>query len=205
MSSTDKTLLEPSWVLRAVIAVCPFIAMSDTAVDALGISVAMIAMVVISSLLTTATRGVIPENGRWIAAVLITSSAAAAVAVAFDAWAHVMHERLHVFLAMLVCNPVLLADLGFAPQRPINLVRRSLLRSLLAAWILVGLSIGRELVGRGSLLHDSSALFGDHHGLQLTAFRSDMGFLLAMLAPGAFFAIGIAFALHQRLTRTKKE
>ena len=117
----------------------------------------------------------------------------------------VMHDRLSVFLAMLVCNPVLLADLGFAPQQPTKLLRRSLIRSLLAAWILIGLSFGRELVGRGSLLHGSDALLGEHHALDLIAFRSDMGFLLAMLAPGAFFAIGIAFALYQRLTRSHKE
>lgn len=205
MSSGKLTMLEPSWVLRAVIAVCPFIAMSDTVIDALGISVAMIAMVTMSGLLTMATTRVIPENARWIAAILIASSTAAAVAVAFDAWAHIMHERLNVFLAMLVCNPVLLADLGFSPQRPTNLLRRSLVRSLLASWILIGLSIGRELVGRGSLLHDSKALFGDQHIFDFMVFRSDMGFLLAMLAPGAFFAIGIAFALYQRLTRTNKE
>lgn len=205
MTSSDKPILEPSWVLRAVIAVCPFIAMSDTVIDALGISVAMFTMVMISTLLMIAVIHVIPASGRWIAAVLITSSAAAAVAVAFDAWAHVMHDRLNVFLAMLVCNPVLLADLGFAPQRPTNLLRRSLMRALSAIWILVGLSLGRELVGRGSLLHDSGALFGDHHAFEIAAFRSDMGFLLAMLAPGAFFAIGIAFALYQRITRTDKE
>lgn len=205
MSSLKQNMLEPSWVLRAVIAVCPFIAMSDTVIDALGISIAMIAMVTIATLVMMVTMRVIPENARWVASVLIASSAAAAVAVAFDAWAHGMHERLHVFLAMLVCNPVLLADLGFAPQQPSRLLRRSLTRALLAAWILVGLSLGRELVGRGSLLHDSSALLSDAHSLELIAFRSDMGFLLAMLAPGAFFAIGIAFALYQRLTRDNKE
>jgi len=205
MNSSKSNMLEPSWVLRAVIAVCPFIAMSDTVVDALGISIAMTLMVMMSAVLTMAASRVIPENARWIAAILIASSTAAAVAVAFDAWTHVMHERLGVFLAMLVCNPVLLADLGFAPQRPTNLLRRSLIRSLLAAWILIGLSVGRELVGRGSLLHGSNALLGDHRALDFIAFRSDMGFLLAMLAPGAFFAIGIAFALYQRLSHSDKE
>ena len=87
MSNTQQNMLEPSWVLRAVIAVCPFIAMSDTVIDAVGISVAMVVMVMLSSLLTIAVTRVIPENTRWIAAVLIASSTAAAVAVAFDAWA----------------------------------------------------------------------------------------------------------------------
>jgi H+/Na+-translocating ferredoxin:NAD+ oxidoreductase subunit E len=196
---------EPSWVLLAVIAVCPFIAMSDTVVDALGIGVAIIAMVLISSSVMAAIGTLVPQDARWIAAVFITSSTAAAIALGFDAWVHSLHDRLHIFLAMLVCNPVLLADLGSSKQRPAHLIGRSMIRGLLAAWILIGLSIGRELVGRGSLLHDSTRLFGRKHVFEFIAFPSDMGFLLAMLAPGAFFAIGIAFALYQRLARDKKE
>lgn len=204
MNSAMSPTREPSWVLLAVIAVCPFIAMSDTVVDALGISLAMIVMVLIASSLMTLIGKLIPEQARWIAAVLIVSCTAAAVAIGFDAWLHDLHDRLHVFLAMLVCNPVLLADIGFRSDRPAHPIRQSFVRSLLAAWILIGLSIGRELVGRGSLLHDSSALIGKQAS-ELIAFRSDMGFLLAMLAPGAFFAIGIAFALYQRIARTDKE
>jgi electron transport complex protein RnfE len=205
MNSPDIRAHEYSWVLLAVLAVCPFVAMSDTVIDAIGISIAMLVVVTASSLLLTVVGTFIPQNVRWIAAVLITSASAAAVALAFDAWVHPMHDRLNVFLAMLVCNPVLMFDLGFEGSIGPRLITRSIMRALFASWILIGLSIGRELVGRGSLLHDANALFGSNHPIELIAFRSDMGFLLAMLAPGAFFAIGIAFALYQRITLARNE
>lgn len=204
MRNPDSGSREYSWVLIAVLAVCPFVAMSDTVTDAIGISIAMIVVVTVSSLLLTLVGTLVPQDVRWVAALLVTSAAAAAVALGFDAWAHPMHDRLNVFLAMLVCNPVLIFDLGFKGDIGVRLIARSINRALLAAWILIGLSMGRELVGRGSLLHDSGALFGSNRAIELIAFRSDMGFLLAMLAPGAFFAIGIAFALYQRLTHRKE-
>jgi electron transport complex protein RnfE len=205
MINPDNHSHESSWVLLAVLAICPFVAMSDTVIDAIGISLAMIVVVAISSLLLTVAGKLIPPEVRWIAALLMTSTAAAAVALVFDAWAHPMHDRLNVFLAMLVCNPVLMFDLGFKGDIGLRLITRSIVRALLASWILIGLSIGREVVGRGSLLHDGGALFGSNHAIEFIAFRSDMGFLLAMLAPGAFFAIGIAFALYQRITHARQE
>ena len=58
---------------------------------------------------------------------------------------------------------------------------------------LLPLGFARELVGRGSLLHDAGHMLGDWAGwADQQLFRVDMGFLLAMLPPGAFIAFGIA-------------
>jgi electron transport complex protein RnfE len=66
------------------------------------------------------------------------------------------------------------------------------------ALLLLLLGIARELVGRGSIFHDAGNQFGDWaRGLQL--FRADMGFLLAMLPPGAFISLGLLLALRNWL------
>jgi electron transport complex protein RnfE len=58
------------------------------------------------------------------------------------------------------------------------------------------LATGRELVGRGSVLRESGGMFGDWaSGLHQQLFREDMGFLLAVLPPGAFIALGLLFAM----------
>jgi electron transport complex protein RnfE len=65
---------------------------------------------------------------------------------------------------------------------------------VLATMLLLG--IAREIVGRGSLLRDSGRMFGGWASeLHRQLFREDMGFLLAVLPPGAFIALGLLFAL----------
>jgi electron transport complex protein RnfE len=53
------------------------------------------------------------------------------------------------------------------------------------------------LVGHGSLFHGAAVSFGPQlQELEWTAFDFDMGFLLAMLPPGAFIALGLLLALR---------
>jgi electron transport complex protein RnfE len=60
---------------------------------------------------------------------------------------------------------------------------------------LLPLGIAREFVGRGSFLHDAHTLLGTWaNWAELSVFRVDMGFLLAMLPPGAFIAFGVLLA-----------
>ena len=60
---------------------------------------------------------------------------------------------------------------------------------------LLPLGIARELVGRGSLLNDAGTLLGAWAGwAETSVFRVDMGFLLAMLPPGAFISFGLLLA-----------
>jgi hypothetical protein len=52
-----------------------------------------------------------------------------------------------------------------------------------------------KLVGRGSLLNDAGNLLGAWASRAETSiFRVDMGFLLAMLPPGAFISFGLLLA-----------
>ena len=67
------------------------------------------------------------------------------------------------------------------------------------ALTLLLLGAARELVGRGSLLHDAHLLGTWASGLGIQFFRIDMGFLLAMLPPGAFLALGLLLALRNWL------
>ena len=53
---------------------------------------------------------------------------------------------------------------------------------------------GYHLVGRGSLFHAADTLGPGAGGLNLQLFPADMGFLLAMLPPGAFIAFGLLLA-----------
>ena len=70
------------------------------------------------------------------------------------------------------------------------------------ALTLLALGLARELVGRGSLLNGAGALLGSWaQRLELKVFSVDMGFLLAMLPPGAFISLGLLIAARNWLAR----
>ena len=68
---------------------------------------------------------------------------------------------------------------------------------VLAATIL---GAAREIVGHGTLLYDAPTIWGSSwQSVSITLFQSDMGFLLAILAPGAFIGFGIGVAIYNWL------
>jgi electron transport complex protein RnfE len=89
----------------------------------------------------------------------------------------------------------------------VDAVTESLRIAIGIAITLLPLGIARELVGRGSLLHDAHTLLGAWAGsAEVSVFRVDMGFLLAMLPPGAFIAFGVLLAarnwfIHRKTVR----
>jgi electron transport complex protein RnfE len=69
---------------------------------------------------------------------------------------------------------------------------------------LLALGLARELVGRGSLLNGAGALLGSWaQRLEIKVFSVDMGFLLAMLPPGAFISLGLLIAARNWLARRR--
>ena len=60
---------------------------------------------------------------------------------------------------------------------------------------LVALGAFREIAGHGTLLRQASLMFGDWgESMQLTLIPYHPGFLLALLPPGAFIALGLLIA-----------
>ena len=78
--------------------------------------------------------------------------------------------------------------------------RRTLVFPALRTWVtfsaaLLALGVAREFVGHGSLLSGAQALPGEIADyLDRQFFSADMGFVLAVLPPGAFIAMGVLFA-----------
>jgi len=87
-----------------------------------------------------------------------------------------------------------------------NTLRNALIVATGIALSLMLLGAARELVGRGSLLHDAGRLLGTWaQPLQIEVFRLDMGFLLAMLPPGAFMSLGLLLAMRNWLAERRRQ
>jgi electron transport complex protein RnfE len=80
-------------------------------------------------------------------------------------------------------------------------LRRAVIIGIGIGLTLLVLGVARELVGRGSLLHGAGSMLATWAShLEIRVFRVDMGFLLAMLPPGAFISLGLLIALRNWLT-----
>jgi electron transport complex protein RnfE len=110
-----------------------------------------------------------------------------------------LYRQLGLFLPMAAVGCLLLARREMQLQQPTlyDCIRRALLMSAGYALAAVVLGAGRELVGHGSLFADAGTLLGQWAiPLATQLFRADMGFLMAVLAPGAFIGLGLGVALY---------
>lgn len=184
-----------------LLAVCPALAVTDTFLNALGMSAVVLVALPVSTAIMTITRRWLAAQTQLIASMLVVACAAAAAQLLLVAWLPALHDSLGVFLPLIVANVIILEHLR-APSGPAAAIRASLRTGGAIVLILLPLGVARELVGHGSLLHDAARVLGPWAGpMQRTLFRVDMGFLLAMLPPGAFLAAGFLFATRSWLAR----
>jgi Na+-translocating ferredoxin:NAD+ oxidoreductase subunit E len=178
-----------------LIAVCPLLAMSDTVVDALGIGVIVLIVVPLATALLAVLRPRLTNETALAASMLTLAALVACVELLLSAWFSELRDSLALFVPLIVSNLIVIQHLQARPESFGNALAGSLRIATGIAVTLLPLSIARELVGRGSLLHDAGTLLGEWAGwAELSVFRVDMGFLLAMLPPGAFISFGLLLA-----------
>ena len=180
----------------ALLTLCPLIAISDTLIEAA--AAALILFVV-----SCATAAVFLIIRRWLtpelelpAAFITFALLIAIIELALLAWTPRLRISLAVFLPLVICNVGCL--LTWVGNKSAAVTMNATLRLCgLAVAALLILGVARELVGHGSLFHGAATSLSPRLSwLEWTAFDFDMGFLLAMLPPGAFIAFGLLLALR---------
>ena len=183
------------WDIRAMLALCPLLAVTDTAVGALALGVATVVAAATSRILLSAVGRFVTREIRLIVTLLVISGVLAALALAVRAWLPSLMPTYGVFLALVASNIVILEIIDGARSPPLAALWRVLRTCTGIVLALLVLGIAREIVGRGSLFTGAGRLFGDASArFELALFRLDMGFLLALLPPGAFIAAGLLIA-----------
>lgn len=185
---------EPAPDVLALFALCPLFALSDTIANAAAASIAMLIVAIGSTLIASILPRWLDEEMGFASLALIVTAVVAAIALATHAWLPGTHESLGVFLPLIVSNVLLMVQATRAtPTRALATAART---AIFVVLTMLMLGLAREIVGRGSVLRGAGRMFGDWAtGLHQQLFREDMGFLLAVLPPGAFIALGLLFAL----------
>lgn len=178
-----------------VLALCPALAVSDTVANALGLGMIAIVATTTTTLAAAALKR-LPDEIRWMIHILILAAVVSACALLLNAWFPELYRSLGLFLPLLIANALIVlratesAKLAM-PEALISGLRTGAIMAL----VLLTLGVARELVGHGSVLHNAGVMLGNWaSAARLQLFRADMGFLLAMLPPGAFIAFGLLLA-----------
>ena len=188
--------------IAQLIAVCPLLAMSDTVADALGISVVVLIVLPLSTVVLVLLRSRLTSETALAASMLTIAALVACTELLLSAWFSELRTALTLFVPLVVSNLVAIQHLQARHEGFGDAVAGSVRIAAGIAITLLPLSIARELVGRGSLLHDAGNLLGVGWA-ELSVFRVDMGFLLAMLPPGAFISFGLLLAARNWVTQRR--
>lgn len=187
-----------------LIAVCPLLAMSDTVVNALGIGIVVMIVVPLATALLAVLRSRLANETALAASMLTLAALVACVELLLSAWFSELRTSLTLFVPLIVSNLVVVQQVYARHESFADAVAESLRIAIGIAITLLPLGVARELVGRGSFLHDAHTLLGAWAGgAEVSVFRVDMGFLLAMLPPGAFISFGLLLAARNWFIRRR--
>jgi electron transport complex protein RnfE len=185
-----------------LLGLCPLLAVTTTLVAGVALGLASAAVIVVTSTTMAALRGLLSPRARLPVALLILAALVTVVDLVTAAVLYDLHGMLGIFIPLIVVNSGLLAHArNVAGERTIAFTFVSALSTGLGfmfAFIVLGAL--RELVGHGTLLAGTEMLGGDG-GRDLTLTLPFGGVLVAVLPPGAFFAMGLLLALRNRLAR----
>ena len=184
-------------ILGQLLALCPTLAVTGTATNGLGMGLATTAVLTVSNMLVAAIRHLIAPEVRIPVYIVLIATLVTLVDLGLNAYAHELHKVLGLFIALIVVNCAILGRAeSFASK---NTVLASafdgLMMGLGFTLMLVVLGGMREIIGSGTLFAGASLLLGPAMGfLELHLIPDYRGFLVSILPPGGFLALGLLLA-----------
>ena len=199
---THNGLWKNNPALVQLLGLCPLLAVTASVVNALGLAIATLFVLVTSNLCVSLIRNVVTESIRLPAFVLIIAAAVTGTELLMQAYAYDLYQILGIFLPLITTNCVILgrAD-AFAAKNPLlPAVADGVMMGLGFGLVLVVLGAVRELLGTGAVLANMDLLLGPMaQDWTLVVAADYTGLLLAILPPGAFIITGLMIAAKNRI------
>lgn len=176
---------------KLVLGLCPVLAVTKTADNGLGMGLAVIFVLVLSNVIISALRKVIPAKVRIACYIVIAASLVVAVELLMQAFAYPLYQRLGIFVPLIVVNCIILGRAeAFAGKNPVHLAAAD------GAGMGLGFTLSLTLLGA---LRESLG-FGTLFGAQIMwDGYQPFGFMVE--APGAFVCLGLILAGMNALGR----
>ena len=204
---SSQALWHNNPALVQLLGLCPLLAVSSSVVNALGLALATMMVLVCSNLLVSLIRLQVTDAIRLPAFVLIIAGFVTCVELLLQAFAYSLYLSIGIFIPLIVTNCAILGRaVSFAAKNtPLISAFDGLMTGLGFGLVLLALGAVRELIGTGALFANMELLLPFAENWELNILPGYPGFLLALLPPGAFLFMGLFLALKNLIDKQVAE
>ena len=178
LKNFTKGFFKENAVFVLFLGLCPTLGVTTSAVNGLGMGLATTFVLVMSNVVVSLVKNLIPDKVRIPSFIVIIASFVTIVELAMQAYVPALFDQLGLFIPLIVVNCLVLgrAEAFASKNNFVSSVIDGLGMGLGFAFALTLLGAVREILGSG-------AIFG-------MKFIQGDGMLVFVLAPGAFIALG---------------
>lgn len=197
--SNKKTFFEPivhnNPVTIQILGICSALAVTTQLKPSLVMGIAVTVIIALSNLVVSLIRSFIPKNIRIIVEMTVIATMVILVDQILRAYLFDVSKQLSVFVGLIITNCIVLGRLeGFAlTNKPVPSILDGFGNGIGYSLILVAVGATREIFGAGTLL-----------GFQvIPQSLYNVGYVnngLMVLAPGAFFLLGLIVWFQRAVT-----
>lgn len=176
----------PTFVM--MLGMCPTLAVTSSAINGLGMGLSTTAVLVMSNLMISLLRKLIPDKVRIPAFIVVVASFVTVVQLLLEAYLPSLNSALGVYIPLIVVNCIILGRAeAYASKNPVlPSVFDGIGMGLGFTFGLTCIGICREVLGSG-------AIFGK------TFIPDNFHITFFVLAPGAFLVLSFLTALQNKL------
>ncbi|EEG83370.1 electron transport complex, RnfABCDGE type, E subunit [Proteus penneri ATCC 35198] len=212
MNSIKTLFAQGLWTnnsaLVQLLGLCPLLAVSSTATNALGLGIATTLVLFCTNVAVSSLRRWVPSEIRIPIYVMIIASVVSAVQLLINAYAYGLYQSLGIFIPLIVTNCIVIgrAEAFAAKNEVFPSAIDGLAMGLGATAALFVLGAIREILGNGTLFDGADLLLGEWaQVLRVEIIHLDSPFLLAILPPGAFIGLGFMLAAKYLIDERQKK
>ncbi|CEP77970.1 RnfABCDGE type electron transport complex subunit E [Defluviitoga tunisiensis] len=176
-----------------VLGICPTLATTTSAKNALGMGVATLFALILSNIVISLIRKIVPENVRIPIYIVVIASFVTVIDLLMHGFLPELWESLGIFIPLIVVNCIIMgrAEAFASKNGVIDSIFDALGNGLGFTGSLFLIGTVRELIGNGSIL-----------GINI--FGNSFKVPLLVLAPGAFLTLGLLLAMFNSIGNSKK-
>ena len=193
LSILTNGFIKENPVLVLLLGCCSVLATSSDGINALGMSVAFSAVMIMSNIVIAAIRKIIPDNVRIPCFIVVIAGFVTIVQMLVQAFAPSLYNSLGLFIPLIVVNCIILgrAEMFASKNGVFDSFLDGVGMSIGYTIVLVAMGLIREFIGSGTLFT-----------IRIIP-ESIPGVGIMTLPPGGFFTFALLVALVNYISRDK--